>query len=316
MSIGQSFTAGLRRVARFPSLIFGVYSASVLLALPLALALRSILQESIGASLVHENLRQGFDMTWYGEFSSNSTGLGETFGPTVVGLLPLLSNLERLLDGELLNTDWSILLAGGLFLLVWAFLGGGILDRYARPEEAHSRSRFFSQSGDYFFPFVQLLIFSVLLYWGLFRGLVNPLHEWLEEATRDVTRESTILYYTFSVYALVGLLLVLISMILDYAKIFLVVERRRNSLLALLRGLRFVVSHPARTLGLYFLLAGVGLLLMIAYGLVAPGPGQARWLTVLLAFLLGQAYLLTRVGLKLWFLASQSALFQSARESA
>ncbi|MBI4462470.1 MAG: hypothetical protein HY653_06150 [Acidobacteria bacterium] len=31
-----------------------------------------------------------------------------------------------------------------------------------------------------------------------------------------------------------------------------------------------------------------------------------------LAFLLGQLYLLARLGLKLWFLASQTVLFQSA----
>ncbi len=270
-------------------------------------------------------------MDWYGEFSSGSAGnsgsagLADSFGPSVVGSLPILSNLEKLLDGEILQSnlekltdgeilqaDGTILLAGLLFLLAWAFFAGGILDRYAHPDEPPTRARFFSQNGEYFFRFVRLLIISLLFYWGIFRWVANPLHDWLEDATRDVTQEKTVILFTLLVYALVAFLLLLVSMVLDYAKIALVVERRRSALLACLRGARFVLTHPGSALGLYLLLATVGLLLVWLYSLVAPGPGQSGAATILLAVLVGQLYLIARLGLKHWFLAGQTALFQSA----
>ena len=312
MRIVRSFVAGLEKVVQFPSLIAWLYLTSVLLTVPLALSMRTLLKDSLGSSLVHENLRQGFDMDWYGEFSSGSAGLADSFGPSVVGSLPILSNLEKLIDGEILQADGTILLAGLLFLLAWAFFAGGILDRYAHPDEPPTRARFFSQNGEYFFRFVRLLIISLLFYWGIFRWVANPLHDWLEDATRDVTQEKTVILFTLLVYALVAFLLLLVSLVLDYAKIALVVERRRSALLACLRSARFVLAHPGSALGLYLLLAAVGLLLVWLYSLVAPGPGQSGATTILLAFLVGQIYLIARLGLKLWFLAGQTALFQAA----
>ena len=318
MRIARSFVAGLEKVVQFPSLIAWLYLTSVLLTVPLALSMRTLLKDSLGSSLVHENLRQGFDMDWYGEFSSGgagnsgSAGLADSFGPSVVGSLPILSNLEKLIDGEILQADGTILLAGLLFLLAWAFFAGGILDRYAHPNEPPTRARFFSQNGEYFFRFVRLLIISLLFYWGIFRWVANPLHDWLEDATRDVTQEKTVILFTLLVYALVAFLLLLVSLVLDYAKIALVVEQRRSALLACLRGARFVLVHPGSALGLYLLLAAVSLLLVWLYSLVAPGPGQSGTTTILLAFLVGQIYLIARLGLKLWFLAGQTALFQSA----
>lgn len=311
MRIVRSFVAGLEKVVQFPSLIAWLYLTSVLLTVPLALSMRTLLKDSLGSSLVHENLRQGFDMDWYGEFSSGGAGLADSFGPSVVGALPVLNNLEKLLDGEILQADGTILLAGLLFLLAWAFFAGGILDRYAHPDEPPTRARFFSQNGEYFFRFVRLLIISLLFYWGIFRWVANPLHDWLEDATRDVTQEKTVILFTLLVYALVAFLLLLVSLVLDYAKIALVVERRRSALLACLRGVRFVLTHPGSALGLYLLLATVSLLLVWLYSLVAPGPGQSGAITILLAFLVGQIYLIARLGLKLWFLAGQTALFQS-----
>jgi len=63
---------------------------------------------------------------------------------------------------------------------------------------------------------------------------------------------------------------------------------------------------------LYALLLAVGLVLVVLYGVVAPGPGQRVWWSVLAAFLVGQVYVVARLGLKLWFLSSQTVLFQSA----
>lgn len=313
MSVLKNFATGIGRVLKSPALILWVYSAGVLLALPLAHYLRGVLHGSFGASLVNENMRAGFDLSWYGEFSAGITGLGATFGPWVTGILPVLSNLQMLLDGQALRNSGSILLAGGTLLLLWTFFAGGILDRYANPDAPRARARFFFHCGEYFFPFLRLLVISLALYWAVFRWVANPLHGWVERATRDVTAERTVLLCTFAVYALTALLLALSAMVLDYARIAIVVEYRRSALFAFLRGVRFVLGNPLITSGLFLLLVLVGFVLLMGYAAVAPGPGQTTWGAVLAAFLVGQAFILARIVLKLWFLAAQTALFQAAQ---
>jgi hypothetical protein len=115
------------------------------------------------------------------------------------------------------------------------------------------------------------------------------------------------------VYFAVGLLLVLVSMVLDYAKISLAVERRKSVLLAIFRGAGFLARNFLKCFGLYFGIMLVALVLFLVYALVAPGAGQASSLTILLAFLVGQAYLIARIIIKLWFWASQTLFFQAGQ---
>lgn len=311
MRVTHSFLHGLGRVLKSPALMVWVYLASLAVALPLASVVRGRIATHVGGSLVEQNLRNGFDLDWFGEYEQEASGLAATFGPVVIGHMALVENLERLLDGELLRADRTLLAAGGLFLIFWAFLVGGILDRYAHPGEPHSRARLFGHGGEFFWRMFRLLILSVLLYLAIFRFIVNPLHDFVEDATRDVTTERTVIFWTALVYLLTGLLLFLTSMALDYAKIAVVVEKRRSSVLAFLRGLGFVFRHPGKAFGLYALLVAVAAVVMLVYGVLAPGAGQSNWATLLTAFAIGQAYLLVRILVKLWFLSSQTILFQS-----
>ncbi len=311
MTIGESYISGLRKVGRSPSLVFWIYGASLTLALPLAFAMGGVLAGSIGGSLVHESLRQGFDMDWYGEFSAHASGLAETFGPEVAGIFPVVSNLQRLADGEILGLGGVVLLAGISFMLAWAFLGGGILGRYARAGDNPDRRVFFGDSAVYFFRFVRLTAISLLLYAGLFRWVGDPLHALVERATRDVTAERTAMTYTLLVYAIVAAGIGLISLIGDYAKIAMVAEERSSAVLAFIRAARFVFSGRAPAIGLYLALALTGLALFALYWIVAPGPGQQGVFGLSVAFLVGQAYLICRIVLKLWFLAGQTLMFQS-----
>ena len=52
------------------------------------------------------------------------------------------------------------------------------------------------------------------------------------------------------------------------------------------------------------------------YVVVAPGPNQGTALTIFLAFLVSQVYILARITTRLWFLASQMELFQGGRPDA
>jgi hypothetical protein len=312
MTVFQCFLDSFDRVRRSPALIFWVFLASLTIALPLTAVMREILRDSFGTSLVQEKMRQGFDLDWYGEFSSTARGVAATFGPSIVGVLPVLGNLERIVDGEVFAVDRTVLSAGILFLLAWAFLGGGIIFRFSRANEAVARREFFGACGLYFFRFVRLLVVSLLIYWAVFRWVSGPLHSWVGRLTRDVTVERAAMIYTLAAYAIVCLLLVISSLSLDYAKIAMVVEERSSALLAFIRGLRFFLARPVQTISLYAMILLAGVLLVGVYAVVAPGPGQSGDATLILTFLIGQCYILARVFLRLWFLSGQTFLFQSA----
>ncbi|MCL6481059.1 MAG: hypothetical protein K6U02_04970 [Firmicutes bacterium] len=313
MSVLRSLWFGLGRVLKAPALLGWIYLASLAVSLPLATVVRGKIATHVGGSLVEQNLRTSLDLDWYGEFVEEVSGVAATFGPEVIGHMALVANLERLLDGELFAAHRTLLSAGGLFLIFWTFLVGGILDRFAHPREPHSRARLFGHSGELFWRMFRLLILSVLFYLAIFRFVANPLHDFVEQATRDVTTERTVLFWTALVYLFTGVLLAAVSMAFDYARIAVVVERRRSAVLALLRGLGFIARHPGPTCGLYLLLLIVAAAVMLFYGAIAPSSSPSNWAAVLGALAIGQAYVLARILVKLWFLASQTVLFQDAQ---
>jgi hypothetical protein len=312
MSSANSLTTGLKRVFHAPALACWIYLSLIVLAFPLAAVMRNVLRDSIGSSLVHQSLRRGFDLDWYGEFAAGHSGIAKTFGPGVVGVLPMLGSLEKLLDGTILEIDGQVLTAGILFLLVWTFFGGGIIRRYARPDEPFDRSVLFSESARYFCRFFRLLLLTVAGYLALARWLAGPLFSWAERATRDATAEKTAMLYTALAYAIFALALIFLGMAADYAKIAMVTDERHSALLAFVRGIGFVVSHPVRCWALYVALLMVGAAWLAAYGAIAPGPNQSTYTGVILTFVAGQAYLVGRLMLKLWFLSAQTQLYGSA----
>lgn len=298
---------GMRRVAGAPAILAGVYLMTLLLALPLGLALRGMIAGHLGASAEAAEAARGAHYDWWQEFAAQAAGLGETFTPSIVGFAAVLDNVSGVLD----NTRRAVVLAGAgtAYVLIWIFLIGGILDRYARAHAIRAPA-FFAAAGSFFFRFLRLGVLAAAAYYVLF-GLV---HGWLfdglyEWAIRDVTVERQAFVLRVGLYMVFGALLVAVNLVFDYAKIRAVVEDRHSMIAALAAGGRFVARRPAATLGLY-LLNGLALVAVWAiYALVAPGAATAGvW--VWIGFLVGQVYLLARLAIKLLFYASQTAYFQ------
>ncbi len=295
MSLTKVVKEGLGKVLMAPSLLLWTFVMLLLMAVPASLAMRETISDSIGPSLVQENLREGFDRGWWGEFSNADSGLASTFGPAVTGGLPVLTNLETFLDGRLSRLHPTVLATGAFFLLFWIFLQGGIIDRYARAGEPHSRERLFSRSSRHFFRMLRLALLSVFGYWVILVYIGGGLQSWVGRLFRDSTSEGPVVLVTGLIYVLVFVLWWIFSLGIDYAKVALVVERRRSAFFSTLRGFGFVLSHPLQCFGVSLLTLLVAGVFGGFYFLLAPGPGQATWQAVLIAFLVGQLYLLARI---------------------
>ena len=307
MIIFNAFRDGIRRVNAAPAVLAGVLIATLLATLPLGLALRSTLRAHLGDSVAADTVASGVNWDWWQEFSAQATGLGGTFSPSVIGAGVVLDNLSALLDNR--PTAGILVGVATAYLLLWVFLVGGVLDRYARGRATRAAG-FFGACGVYFFRFLRLAVVGWLAYAVLF-GLI---HGWLLDdfygwATRDFTVERSAFLLRVALYVLFGALLVACNLVLDYAKIRAVVEDRRSMIGALLAAWRFVTRRPLQVSGLYLLNGLVFLLVLAVYAAVVPGAGGTG-LSMWVGFLIGQAYILARLWTKLLFYASQTALFQ------
>jgi len=257
----RSFSEGWGRVRSAPALLVGVYAMTVVLALPLAITMRGLLQTHLGASLAAEGAANGVNYDWWQEFTSQATGIGTTFSPTIIGFAATLDNISSLLDGQ--REIAPIAGALTLYLLAWTFLVGGIIDRYARQRPIRAAG-FFAASGVHVFRLLRLAIVSGLVYWWLF-AYVRPwlFLEWFADRTRTMSVERDVFFWRVALYLLFGALLVVVNVIFDYAKIRIVVEDRRSALGALSAGMRFVWRQRGRVAALYAL-NGLAFLILIA----------------------------------------------------
>jgi hypothetical protein len=304
----QAWRDGVRRVARAPGIVVGVWLLTTAISLPLALSLRGELMNHLGTSLAAESAAQGVNYEWMQEFADQSTGLGTTFRPTVIGFAAVLDNLSAFMDA--VSRPVVVTGAAAAYVIVWLFLAGGIIDRYAR-DRTTGMHGFFAASGGFFFRFVRLAIVMAVVYGLLF----GSLHPWLFDRlytrlTRNVNVERTAFLIRASLYLVFGLLLAAANLVFDYAKVRAVVEDRRSAVGAVTAAVRFVRQHTAVALGVYAINVIAFALTLAVYALLAPRAGGAGW-TMWVGFAIGQLYVVLRLCVKLFFWASETSLFQS-----
>jgi hypothetical protein len=309
MTAWPAFRDGVRRVNGAPVVLGGMVALTLLVALPLSLALRGMIETHLGPSLFAQAAADGVSHDWWQEFSAQASGLGATFVPSILGFGAVLDNLGGLLDNlPLASTITGVTAA---WMVVWSFLSGGVLDRFARARPTRAQG-FFAACGTYFWRFARLGIVAGVLYYLLFAYV----HPWLfvdlyERLTRDLSVERTAFLVRLAGYVVFGSLLALTSLTFDYARIRIVVEDRRSALGALLAAFRFVRRHAGGTIGLYLLNGGAFVAAVLVYAAIAPGAprsGPSAWL----ALAVGQIYIIVRHYLKLVFYGSQTAYFQGA----
>ena len=298
-----SFVDGLNRVKRAPWLVIGVWLSTLLLAVPLAIVLQDMIGAHLGDSIAARTAATGVNYDWWNEFLAQASGVGVSFVPAILGFAAVMKNLSTIADASGLPS--VIAIAVVMNQAVSLFLAGGALDRLAR-DHAIGTGAFFSASGVYFVRFIRLGVIASAVYWVLF----VPYHGWLFNSvypvlTADVTVERTAFLIRLVLYAAFAVPLFFVNILFDYAKIRAVVEDRRSMIGAVIASWRFVWRHPGAVWGLYMLNAGLFLIVIAIYFLIAPG-GSAN----LLAFAIGQLYIVLRVIVRLQFTASQTSLFQ------
>jgi hypothetical protein len=291
-------------VRRAPWLIAGMWISTILLAVPLAVTLHGMLADHLGSSLAAETAVTGVNYDWWNEFLFQAAGVGQSFVPAIIGFAAVIKNLSDIADVK----GWSTVIVSAIVaqLAVSTFLIGGVMDRLAR-DRAIGAGGFFQACGVYFFRFLRLGVMAALIYWLLFAKL----HPWMFDTlytglVKELPVERTAFFYRLGFYAVFGVLVVFVNILFDYAKVRAVVEDRRSMIGALVAGGRFVMRNFGAVVAVYAMNAILFLILIALYAWLAPSAQYD-----LLAFAVGQLYIVFRVALRLRFAASSIALFQS-----
>src|SRR5258708_23020291 len=151
-SSSRALRDGIRRVAAAPAIVAGSFAVTLAISLPLAFAVRDMLEGHFGRSLMAEAALRGANYEWWQEFIAQATALGTTFVPSIIGFGAGLLNLSNLVDNVPLLT--AVAGVTGAWLVRSAFLSVAILDRFATNRPTRGPG-FFAARGSHFPPIPQ-----------------------------------------------------------------------------------------------------------------------------------------------------------------
>ena len=331
MTLRASLSMGIRKVNRTKRLVIFAWSVNVVLALVAAGPMFKALDESIAPTLMEEQLLNQLDVNWFDTFKADRphNDIVRMLGYSILGAAPFYEQLDALVHGRVVKAVGGFL--GGLlfefrvrpeyldiaavlmlmYVLAWTYLSGGFIGVYAR-EHRSSFTEFLELGARYFGKFFRLALMQMALYGLLFALLVQWVSESIPLWTAQEPSEATAVIYMMIRNAVTILLVGIITLCFDYAKIRMVVESRVSALAALGAGVRFVVKHPVRTVMLAVSLTVLGVACAAVFVVLEAEIRQSSFWMILAVFVLQQLYVWSRQWIRAAFYAAQTALYQGS----
>lgn len=324
---------GFRALGRSWGLAVLLWAVNLGLAALLAVPLAATLERDLRHRDAAANMMYGFDYGWWSPWSDAHTGWKGSFSPEIFGVGFAFRNLELLTRGVLPaglfraparpepeegrngesvrpdRLDDVILSFGVLYLLVQTFLAGGLLGVFRGTQGSWTVRGLLHGSGFYLGRFLRVAATALVALWVVFE-LNAPFARWADHRARESVSEAGALAWASGRHLLLLAAILFVHMVSSYAKVIVVVEERSSALLALLTSLAFCLRNLHRAAGQYLALAAMGVALIVAWGAL-----DARWETTgyrtqLVALLPAQAFVISRIGLRLSLLAGQVALYR------
>jgi hypothetical protein len=296
-----AYLEGWRRALAAPSLAIAVLGVTVAVSLPVGAMMHRSIEAQLGQSLAADDTLGGWNTEWAREFAAANPGIGSTLTHEILGFGGTLSSLSRLVEGRAIPAPLVGVVAA--YLVVWLFLSGGVIDRLARARGLGAAT-FLSTCARYFFRMARLGAIAAVGYAALFLWVL-PLLSGPVRALVTRQRPSDGILQALVVLTFV-LLLGLLTLVIDLARVRLVVEDRRSVVAALLAGGRFARRRAGRLAGLFVLNVFGQAVLARIWLQSAPSAETAGWLALLSA----EVYLAARIWARLAFIASEVVFFQ------
>ena len=284
MNIVNPYIRGLHFALKSVRLTTLLYVTGLLFALVIVLPFHATITKSYGHSMSLDGFLKDFNYTAFAEFF---TGVAD-------GRLAIFRTLFWLVP---------------LFLLVQVFLKGGILTMLQEDYASFSMKRFFEGCGEWFFRFFLMSVYLLVLM-GFLSVLVGlPASLVLKHQLSHAATEQS-LYNTFFIAG--GVYMLFLSFILlagEYGRYMLFSGDSRQVLKTLWRAAGFVIRKIHLVYGLLLMLALAPLALAAVYFLLNNLIGTTTALTILLMFIIQQAFIWARNMIRLWVVGGQFFFF-------
>jgi hypothetical protein len=245
MTAGAAIKQGFGLARRAGTAVWVLFLVNLALAALAGLPIYQGIVHFTGNSLMGRELLGGFSTDWLTDFRYSSPGLLERYAGEIayVGLLAILVN---------------------------AVLAGGALARFRDPGLPQGLGDFTRATGRYAWRMIRLMILGLIGYWIVFRllnqGLSGLVTGWMREATDDRS--------VFGGRLLVGVLtvagLIFVNLVMDFARVKLVLEDETSAVAAFLVSLGFSLRRLRRALTVYAIPSLLGIGLLVFYRLVVP----------------------------------------------
>jgi len=165
----------------------------------------------------------------------------------------------------------------------------------------------------FFGRFFRLTVLAVLAFWFLGSWIVEPLSDLGEKLTNAAVTDRGAFYWDVGRYGIVLVMFLFLNMLFDYAKIKTALEDRTSAVVAVFSALKFCTTSFFSSFGLYLLLTVVGLAWVVLYTGIEWLLPQQSWLTILLAIVVQQLYMMGRLTVKLLFYSGQMQFYLSRK---
>ena len=280
----KSIKTGFAQMWANKRMVLVYYLANFLFGLILVLPLRSVLNKFVGFSLMGAELGGRMNMDFLFEF--------------------------------LKHNDSGISAVKGLFLIVplsyWLFslfLSGGAFSIFASGEK-YSPSLFWGNAAKYFGRFVRLVLWCVPVIAVLF--CLQFIWSAIERVFFGSDPYQYVTYW--GGWIKVGLRyisIILIALIIDYARIHAVLTDESKMRISVLNGILFSFKNLLQTFGLALLLFIIGAIVLVIYNPIADLLHAPQAVIIILLFLLQQLYMFFRMMLRLTKFSSQIQLYNA-----
>jgi hypothetical protein len=288
MKAFKTYLMGIKRATSEGKLVCLLWLFNVLFAILLYFPFSSFLNRVLSPSATSENFLKAFDMNTFMELIAHHTKEIDTI----------------LFFGYLL-------LIGYIFASV--FFDGGILALLVHPRHTGEKRRvaplFFEGGGKFYGRFFRLLVYSLILWLAIIIAMVI-LENILKLVTKGTTNEVLIFYMILVRVSIALILVFLVKMILDYARIKIVLEDSRQVFLSLFQAGGFVFRHLWSTLVIYYLYVLTAAIIFVIYSYAHKAINTHSLLPILLAFIIGQVFILSRGWIKVGLQAAQMDYFR------
>ena len=277
MTLSDIVSRSMTSTNRSWRVIIILYVSTLLLAAALAFGFFHALSVGFGGSMIPDRMLEGFDSNVFNDFMRANVGF----------LAPYLTQIT-----------WLTI----FWLVLNTLFGGGIVAALKRGS-SNSFAEFFSDCGTYLVRFLLLLLLSAIIFliigtvWAMIVGVLYS------AMTAGSLTEVPNVIGALVAAAVFLIPVIIIMMIIDYARVQIVVEDTPSVLSATWRSTKFVF----RNFFMLLLLLGLAVL----YWLIAEGFPMETGFGIFLAFVLQQISVASRIWARLVAIGGQVQLYES-----